>query len=70
MVGWSLSPLFSFKISSLRAELKALKTEKNETAEARKLVEEQIETIRKDHKEKVRRFLRLGLHLTRVECDV
>ncbi|KAJ7387771.1 histidine permease [Desmophyllum pertusum] len=41
------------KISSLRAELKALKTEKNETAEARKLAEEQIETIRKDHKEKI-----------------
>ena len=35
------------------AELEALKKEKGETAEARKKAEEQIETMRKEHEEKV-----------------
>ena len=35
------------------AELEALKKEKCETDEARKAAEEQIETMRKDHEDKV-----------------
>lgn len=45
--------IFFFQISSLMAELEALKKEKDETAEARKKAEEQIETMRKEHEEKV-----------------
>lgn len=45
--------IFFFQISSLMAELEALKKEKHETAEARKKAEEQIEAMRKEHEEKV-----------------
>lgn len=45
--------IFFFKISSLVAELEALKKEKGETDQARKRAEEQIEALRKEHEEKV-----------------
>lgn len=45
--------VFFFKISSLVAELEALKKEKSETEEAKKTAEEQIEAMRKEHEEKV-----------------
>lgn len=35
------------------SELEALKTEKGDAEEARKMAEEQIEIMRKDHEEKV-----------------
>ena len=40
-------------MDSLMKELETLKTEKLETEEARKTAEEQIESMRKDHEEKV-----------------
>ena len=39
------------------AELETLKKEKCETEEARKTAEEQIESMRRDHEEKVNAFL-------------
>jgi len=38
------------------AEIKALKEEKGDTQEARKMAEEQIEIMKKDHEEKVLTF--------------
>ena len=48
-----------WKISSLMAELKAMKQEKGDTEEARKMAEEHIEKMKKDHEEKVLIFLLL-----------
>ena len=49
--------VFFFKILSLAAELEVQKKEKDETAQARKTAEEQIEAMRKDHEEKVISFI-------------
>ena len=45
------------KISSLMTELQALKQEKGDTEEARKMAEEEIEKMKKDHEEKVFSFV-------------
>lgn len=39
------------------AEIKALKEEKGDTEEARKMAEERIEIMKKDHEEKVLMFV-------------
>lgn len=44
---------FLLKISILAEEIEALKKEKGETDEARRIAEEQIEAMIKDHEEKV-----------------
>lgn len=43
------------------AELQALKTEKDETEEAKKMAEEQIDAMRKDHEEKVISYFLLSV---------
>lgn len=48
-----MKAIFLFKISSLTAELEALKKEKGETEEAKKTAEEQIEAMRTEHDQKV-----------------
>ena len=45
------------KISSLMTELQALKQEKGDTEEARKVAEEEIAKMKKDHEEKVLIFV-------------
>ena len=44
---------FLLKVSTLAEEIEALKKEKGETDEARRIAEEQIEAMIKDHEEKV-----------------
>ena len=49
-------------MATLMAELQALRKEKGETEEAKKIADEQIEAMKKDHEEKV--FCYLINHLS------
>lgn len=49
-------------MATLMAELQALRKEKGETEEAKKIADEQIEAMKKDHEEKV--FYHLINHLS------
>ena len=49
-------------MATLMAELQALRKEKGETEEAKKIADEQIEAMKKDHEEKV--FYYLTNHLS------
>ena len=44
-------------MATLMAELQALRKEKGETEEAKKIADEQIEAMKKDHEEKVFNYL-------------
>ena len=44
-------------MATLMAELQALRKEKGETEEAKKIADEQIEAMKKDHEEKVLYYL-------------
>lgn len=50
-------------MATLMAELQALRKEKGETEEAKKIADEQIEAMKKDHEEKVFYYLINNLSL-------
>ena len=54
---------FFLKISRLMVELETITKEKGETEEARKIAEEQIEFMKKEHEEKVRGFYQVFFYL-------
>ena len=48
---------FRLKMATVMGELQVLRKEKKEIEEAKKMAEEQIEAMRKDHEEKVLNYL-------------